>query len=399
MTARQIAKWALIGWLTLIVIQILLGSQGIETGLPLPGISTIFFIAAFAGHIYDWTRSRSEGEDRVLFLLEFADLLRLGIGPSEALTKLVSIRSSQYSHRFTEFAQSLQDVSMRVNSGESLEGVFQEVRGVPDHWGSYAQFCEDPQRLASLMESLAEAERSHLTLPYLSALRVQILLPLVFGVGIFIQTYIMPTFIELFEGMNLTLPVTTKMLLATYSFLGTTKLDFVLILIFLYFTMAFTSEKSRRAVFQAFYYIPIAKNMVKLNSQSQLYRMVGAGLKFGVPLKECLKAAADNAQVRAYKKFLSSSAHNPTDSFAQRISQAPQLFSPHLGWLIEQGEELENLPEALLTASEVAHEEVDQKMRRVGVYLDTFILLAIGLYVGVTMVSLFVPLYQMIGHI
>jgi type IV pilus assembly protein PilC len=399
MTARQIAKWGLIGWVSIVLIQIVMASQDIESPFPFQSISTLFFVAIFAQYVYDWTRLRSETEDRVLFLLEFADLLRLSIPPAEALSKLVSVRSRQYSHRFSGFTRTLREVSERVNAGEPIDSAFREVRGVPNHWGSFSQFCEDPERLASLMESLAQAERTHLTFPYLSAIRIQLLLPMVLGISVFVQTYIMPTFVELFKGMNLTLPLPTKVLLGFNDFINTTKLDVALMVIVLALVMVFSSDKSLKAAFRYLFYVPVGRTLVKLSIQSQIFRMIGAGLGFGVPLRDCLQAAADNADVRAYKTFLSTCSENQSDSFSQQISRAPHLFSSHLTWLVQQGELLENLPGALLTASEIAHQEVEQKIRRVEVYLDTLILLIIGLYVGLTMVSLFLPLYTMMDHL
>ncbi|MCA9775682.1 MAG: type II secretion system F family protein [Candidatus Eremiobacteraeota bacterium] len=361
-------------------------------------LGDILFLAIFAQQIYDWTRARTESEDRALFLQEFADLVRLSIPPAEALAKLVEIRSKRYSERFGLLTRALKEVSYKVSAGESLAIAFHETPGIPDHWGSYAQFCEKPEQLAELLESLAGAERSNLHLPYLSALRLQILVPLMFGVNAFILVYILPTFIELFKGMNLQLPLCTRIMVGLHEFFSYTKIDWIIIIVSFILLLALSSEAILGFVFDVLYYVPGARNFVKLEGQSHAYRLIGAGLSFGVPQRECLQAAARTCRVRNYRNFLRKASLS-NDSVTEQFAQAPSLFSHNLVWLLQQGEELENLPDAMLTASEVAHAELGERTRKVGVQMDTFVILLIGLYVGFCVLSMFLPIYMIIGNL
>jgi len=398
MTAQRLAKYALVGWVLYIVLRIGLAAGETESPWFLGFLGNVLFLAIFAQQIYDWTRARTESEDRALFLMEFADLVKLSVPPAEALAKLVAVRSKQYSNRFGLLTQALKDVSSKVSAGESLAIAFQETKGIPSHWGSYAQFCERPEQLAELLESLAEAERSSLHLPYLSALRMQVLVPIILGVNAFLMVYILPTFIELFKGMNLQLPLYTKLMIGLHIFFSYTKFDWIVIILSFILLLALSSEAVLGFVFDVLYYVPGARGLVRLEGQSHAYRLVGAGLNFGVPQRECLQAAARTCRVKVYRNFLSKAALS-TDSVTEQFSQASSLFSPNLVWLLRQGEELENLPDAMLTASEVAHAELGERTRKVGVQMDTFVLLLIGVYVGFCVLSMFLPIYLMIGNL
>lgn len=398
MTAQRLAKYAVIAWVVYVFLRVGMAASEMESPWFLGLLGNILFLAMFAQQIYDWTRARTESEDRVLFLREFADLVRLNVPPDEALAKLVEIRSKRYSERFGLLTRALKDVSFKVSAGESLSIAFHETKGIPDHWGSYAQFCEKPEQLAELLESLAEAERSSLHLPYLSALRLQILVPMMFAVNAFLVVYILPTFVELFKGMNLQLPLYTRIMVGLTEVFKYTKIDWIVIVVSFILLLALSSEAILGFVFDVLYYVPGARNFVKIEGQSHAFRLLGAGLSFGVPQRECLQAAARTCRVRVYRNFLRKAALS-NDSVTEQFAQAPSLFSNNLVWLLQQGEELENLPDALLTASEVAHAELGERTRKVGVQMDTFVLLLIGLYVGFCVLSIFVPIYMIVGNL
>ena len=90
MTAQRLAKYALVGWVLYIVLRIGLAAGETESPWFLGFLGNVLFLAIFAQQIYDWTRARTESEDRALFLMEFADLVKLSVPPAEALAKLVA---------------------------------------------------------------------------------------------------------------------------------------------------------------------------------------------------------------------------------------------------------------------------------------------------------------------
>lgn len=398
MTVQRLAVYSLVGWLLLIVIRVGMAIYGAEFPWPLGLLNLVLFVGIFSQYLYDWTRARTESEDRALFLSELADLVRLAVPPPEALAKLVEVRSKRFTCKFGVLTKALEEVSFKVSSGESLAIAFQEVKRIPAHWGPYAQFCEQPEHLANLLDSLAEAERSNLLLPYFSALRIHVLVPILVGVNTFIVTYILPTFIELFKGMDIQLPLYTRGVIGFSHILTATKIDAFIILASFILLLAISSETIRGVVIDLLYYLPGVRNLIKLEGQSHAFRLVGAGLSFGVPQRECLLAAARTCRVGAYRNFLRRAA-DADGSLIEQFSQTPDLFSQHFLWLLQQGEELENLPGALQTASEVAHAELGERTRKIGVQLDTFVLSLIGLFVGFCVLSIFVPIYMMIGNL
>ena len=395
--ALRIARWSFLFFVLTLLVRIAVAMEGYE---PIPALSlvnTLFFWGIFSPFLYDWSRSRDGKEDRALFLLELADLLRLSLPVDQVLAKLYEVRKTAFGHRFADFTPAVWQLSQKVSAGSTLSAAFGEVKGIPSHWSVYTRFSASPDELACLLEELAQAERSSLRLPFFSVLRVQLLVPLYLGIIIFLTTYILPTFTTLFEGMSLTLPLATRLLLAVTTVLSTLHFGGLLSLVCFLILLAIPFESMRRKLLRVLYYLPFAGTLIKLDSQYQAYRLIGAGLKHGVPQSEAIRCAAVCMNIPAYERALMGAENAPV--LSQALATYPGLFGEAFRWLIAQGETLENLPEALLTAAEVASVDLDRRSRRLATSLDTYVLVVIGLFVGFAVLGVFLPLYQLIGNL
>ena len=398
-TADYIARWCFVGWLSTLVIKFSIVVAGSEPPGLLSLLNALLFWGIFAPLLYDWSRSRTATEDKALFLMELAGLIRLSIPVDEAVAKLASLRARTYSHRFAKFTAAIRQLSGRVSAGSSLPVAFGEVQGVPRHWGAYTLYSDNPENLASLLEELAHAERSNLRLPFLSAWRIQIIVPVYLSVVLFLTTYIMPTFVELFKGMDLALPTMTRVMIGVSKGLSTFHFSTILMILCLLILLAIPFESLRRRLLRGLFYLPGANRMIKLDCQRQAFRLIGAGLKHGVPLTEALRAAALSISIPAYRNVLLKLESEGVPSLGQSLAQEPALFDQSFVWLIKQGEALENLPDALLTATEVANVELDRRSRKLATNLDTVVLVAVGVFVGMAAVSVFLPIYMLLGHL
>jgi type II secretory pathway component PulF len=396
-TARWISRWAFRLWLLCGVIEIAYFVLGPGEALPLP--SGILFWAMFTEIFYDWIRSRSENEDRALFLTELADLIRLGIPVDQALNKIAELRGQRFGYRFAEFTKTIKEIAERVSQGEQLALTFRDVSGVPSLWATFLPFTEEPELFADRLEDFAQNERSRLNLPYLSLLRLQFMVPILVGIAAFVTTYIMPTFVELHEGLNIQLPLPTRIFLAVRVGLDSFGLIWLLSLFLLLVLLSIASPRIRLLFWKLTYYLPGFRTLVSLQSQSTVYQVLATGLRAGAPVSDCFREAALSASISKYRHHLMELSLSDEPSVSRGLGLAPELFGPTFRWLIEQGERLENLPDALQSAAEVAALESDQLSKRAVLKLDTLIIAIIGAMVGLVALGVMLPLYQVIGNI
>ena len=126
---------------------------------------------------------------------------------------------------------------------------------------------------------------------------------------------------------------------------------------------------------------------------------MASGLALGAPLNECLQQAANSADIKAYRVALTEMFSTGTPTLSEGFQNSPTLFSTQSIWLTEQGEQLENLPEALQTASDITVTELENYCKKLSVNGDTFFLCAMGLFVFMVILGLWLPLYQIIGNL
>lgn len=396
MSSLRIARWSFLFFILTLFMRIAIATTEAAPPSPLLNFAnTLFFWGIFAPLLYDWSRSRNGNEDRALFLLELADLLRLGVPVNEAVAKLAQLRGKIYGHRFAPFSLSVDELSRKLSAGSQLSVAFAEVAGIPKHWAAYTGYSHDPAEMARLLEELAESERSNLRLPFLSVLRIQFTVPLYLGIIVFVTTYILPTFVELFKGMEVSLPLITRLLIGVTRILSTLHAGAILSLLCMLLLLAIPFESLRRRLLRALFYVPGARLMVKLDCQHKIYRLIGAGLGHGVPQVEAVRAAALACDIPAYRQALLEAERAPL--LSDGLAASPGLFDETFRWLVAQGERLESLPEALLTAAEVASIDLERRSRRLATALDTFVLAGIGVFVGFAVLAIFLPLYQLIG--
>lgn len=395
MTAKRIGKWFLRLWFATILLQVVADAM-YETTLPIP--SSLIFWGIFTPVFYDWARSRNLAQDRALFLQELADLLRLGVSLPDALNKMVELRQSSFGHKYSEFTRTLAKVNEKVQKGDLFSVALQGVADIPSLWTDFLPLTEDPDLLADTLEDFALNEGPRLAFPMISVLRLQILVPMIVGIGVFLATYILPTFIELFHGMNLALPLPTR-ILATLSHRNSSILLVPIGILTLMVFASVVNPRIRVWLWRLAYYLPVLRKMVALHSQAKTYQALASGLRAGAPLADCLQQASRVVCVKRYSQLLMKLSYDGTVSVSEGLEGSPELFGPQFRWLIQQGEQLETLPEALQTATEVALAELDLLCKKLVVNVDTIILCVIGFAVFSAVIGLWLPLYQMIGNL
>ena len=395
MSAKRLGITFLWIWLGAVVLE-LLCILVFEVELPLP--SGIFFLGIFIPALYDWTRSKTLHEDRQLFLLELADMLRLGVPLSEAVSRLQQHREGDFGSKYSGFTTSVAPLKHRLDSGDSLPEALTGLKDVPPAWSTFLANVQHSEDLPRALEDLAKNEGPRLPIPLLTMLRLQLMVPLLFGITAFLCIYILPTFQQLFVGMELQLPFPTRVLLSVNQ-ASRSILFLPLSLLGLLILLSIASQRVRNWIWRLVYYVPGLKRLVSLECQARVYQLLASGLRLGAPQEDCLAEASRAMEIKAYREALSDLSSKQSSTLVEGLSSHPELFGDSFRWILEQGELSESLPEALLTASELAGTQLQQLARRLVVNLDTVILALLGLVMGYSILGVWLPLYQLIGNL
>src|ERR1700743_2259456 len=156
------------------------------------------------------SRKKANLEAFIIFNQQFLTLIRAGLPIVDSLYMLVKGQKNQ------TFRAQLENVSARVKTGESLSGAFEAQGGFPLIFTTTLLAGERSGNLEEVLQRYTEFQRVSLTATkkLKSALVYPtLLITMVFGVFIFLITFVVPRFAQLYDQLNAPLPAITLVLL------------------------------------------------------------------------------------------------------------------------------------------------------------------------------------------
>ncbi len=256
------------------------------------------------------------------------------------------------------------------------------------------------ERLAGFMEKdfgLKKKVKSALTYPV-------VILVMALGIVFFLVTYILPTFVQLFEGMSLQLPLPTKILI------GITKgarnpyvMGPVLVLTVLGFVglnRYIQTPVGKKQYDLLKLNIPVFGLLNKKVAISRFCRTLGTLLSSGVPIMQSLeivgKASGNEIIAMTVTKIRESIREG--ESIASPLG-ASGMFPPMVTQMVAVGEETGNLDAMLGKISDFYDTEVEYLLASLTSMLEPIMIVGMGGIVGFIVISVFLPLYQLIGNL
>lgn len=254
-------------------------------------------------------------------------------------------------------------------------------------------------RLAGFMEkdySLKKKVKAALTYPV-------VILIMAICIVVFLVTYILPTFVTLFEGMSLTLPVPTQILMSITKACQNVGVVITIIILFLLFTFLLNRyvqmPTGRRQYDSLKLNVPIFGLLNKKVAISRFCRTLGTLLSSGVPIMQSLeivgKASGNEVIADTVAKVRDSIREG--ESIAAPLG-ASGMFPPMVTQMVAVGEETGNLDAMLGKIADFYDTEVDYMLSSLTSMLEPIMIVGMGGIVGFIVVSVFLPLYQLVGQ-
>lgn len=357
-------------------------------------IESLLLLCIFLPGLYNWLRGRSDEDDRALFLSELSLLIAKELPLDQSLTALARSRRGQMAFRFAAFTPVLTELAERVSKGAALSPALRGIREVPRAWIELLDEAEGRGALPSALAGLAATEQTRLRLPILTVLRTQFLLMLLLGVVFFLGEHILPPLIEINESTGVQMRWTTRVIAqAKESALLPLFLLPISLMVWLFFlSIPFPSLQNVLRWFA--FFLPGFRGALKAEQQSRAVSAMATAAGLGLPLPSVLAAGRAAVNFRPYRKALT---NKDGSSLSEILEARPRLFSPSLAWLCRQGEAFDRLPEALDAAVESLKREYQQRSQALIVGLDTTLLVAMGVAVGIVTIGATLPYHQYIN--
>jgi type IV pilus assembly protein PilC len=334
-------------------------------------------------------------ETFIVFNQQFLTLIRAG------LPILGSIELLARRQKIPHFRAQLEDVATRVKNGESLSTAFEAQGGFPIVYTTTLLAGERSGNLEEVLQRYLDFQRVSLTFRKkltASLIYPAVLVVMVIGMFIFLITFVVPRFAELYEQLGTKLPATTTFLLS----LGTYAQSYgiyaggaIALIVFLLYRWVKT-DSGATTIDRIRIGLPLIGN-VWLKYQVGLFsRTLSTLLTGGLPLVPSLETAARSIDSRQIANAVTRSVETVREGKGLSVSLAATKVFPELAIeMIEVGESTGALPQMLNSVAEFFEEDVQTNLTAAMSLIEPIILIVMGFVVVFILISLYLPIFQM----
>ncbi len=341
-------------------------------------------------------------QELATFTTQLANLLQAGMPLVEALRSMAGLESkgigpevgAQLRKEVTEgknlsAAMAMQShifpdmyVSM-VRAGEHSGALVEVLRRLADH---YVRFAEVRHKVTSAMVYPA----------------------FVIGVGgvmiIFFMTWMLPRFMGIFKGMKVTLPLSTRMLmavgdLATNWMIWAGTISFVVAATWLFVRYRATPE-GHREIDAYKLRMPVIGRIISLSLFTQFARTLATLLQNGVPVLVALRITEQVMPNVVLKEAISRTREAVTDgkSLAEPLEQS-KVFPRLMVDLIKIGEKTGDVPGSLRNVAETYENELAVALRVVTTLIEPVLIVVIAVFVGFLLFGVMSAMFAITGSV
>jgi type II secretory pathway component PulF len=339
-------------------------------------------------------------QELATFTTQLANLLKSGMPLTVALNSMTHLESKGIP------AEVSRDLKQEVTEGRGLsDAMAKQPRIFSDLYVNMVRAGESSGSLVEVLRRMADhfQQFAEVQSKFKSALIYPAMVCCV-GAGIvaFFMFFMMPKFMEIFNGFGVELPLPTKLLMGFSNFIihYWWLLGFVIIMAVILFKRFQATEEGARKLDAWKMNAPIVGKVVKLNLFGQFARTLGTLLQNGVPVLTALKITEQVLSNRLIKEAIAKTREAVTDgkTLAQPLGQS-KLFPQLMVDLVRIGEETGDVPGALNNLADTFESELQIGLRVMTQLIEPLLIIVMAIIVGFLLISILLPLFRLISQI
>jgi len=345
-------------------------------------------------------RERIKRSEVVTFIYRFAEMYSAGLSIIKCLDTLEQQTENQ------GFKEIIADIKESIETGSSLEKAFGEYRNIfSDFVLGMLEAGESGGKLAEALEMSAAYLEKQIDLrrKVISAFAY----PVVVGITCLVVVctlviFVVPVFSKMYTQLHVPLPGPTRVLVELSS---AVRNGWWAILIVAVGAVIISRRLSKnphiRAGWDAFKLnMPLFAKLNRMVVVSHFTRTFAMLASVGVSLIKALDVAsrvAHNTEVTKIVEGLQQAigAGNPIASSLKNYD----IFPPIITQLAASGEEVGMLPEMLNKGADLLDKDIDRMIHALLVKLEPALTVIMGLIVGFILISVYLPMYDYMGHL
>lgn len=347
-------------------------------------------------------RKKIKPEEQITFAKNLAVMIDAGLSVSRAISVL------QKQSKNKSLRAILDDINNSVNGGETLSKSFEAHPDVfSDLFVSMVKAGEESGKLAYSLQVIAGQLEKALALSKKikgAMIYPAVIICVMLVIGIVMMVYMVPTLTETFIGLNITLPLPTRVIIAISDFLRSNILVTMLGLILFAFGVASSLKTQRGKDFldTVTLHLPMIKTMAREVNAARTARTLSSLISSGVDIVAALHITSAVLQNHYFKNLLLESAKQVEVGELLSTSLAESngnLYPVFVSEMLAVGEETGKLTDMLNNVANYYESEVDQKTKDLSTIIEPFLMVIIGVAVGVFAIAMMLPTYSLVDAI
>ncbi len=334
-------------------------------------------------------------EQFLIFNQQFVTLIRAGL---PILKSLELLEGNIRNKRLREHVAS---VRAAVKNGTPLSDAFRDERDFPPIYVTSLMAGEKSGSLPEVIDRYVQYQK--VTLAVRKKVIVSLIYPclltvLVFSLILFLITYVVPEFADLYSSMNAQLPEMTQLLVA----FGVTFSEHFLLVAGVsvavggLFTFWARSEGARALFDRIKIGMPLLGPIWLKYQVSQICRLLSTLLEGGIPLMTALATTSESLTSRTIREALLEARNKVKEGRALSKSLAETHVIPPLAVeMVQVGESTGSLPAMLNSVAEFFDDDVSTALTAAMSLIEPAIMIFMGMFVAFVLISLYLPMFSL----
>jgi type IV pilus assembly protein PilC len=340
-------------------------------------------------------------KELAIFTRQFSVMIDAGL----PLVQCLEILAGQQENKF--FQKVLVNTRSMVEGGSTLSTAMRSSPKVFD--GLYVNIVEAGetggildiilQRLSTYIEKNVKLQRA-----VKSALVYPVGVLTVAGLVITLLLWkVVPIFATLFEGLGVTLPLPTKIVIAMSNFIGSYFGLLILVALgggIFGLKVWYGTEQGRYILDSTLLRLPVLGLLMRKIAVARFTRTLGTLISSGVPILEGLDITAKTAGNAVVERALQKvrKALEEGKSLTEPLKDS-NVFPGMVTQMIAVGEQTGAMDAMLQKIADFYEEEVDAAVKDLLTALEPVMIVFLGVVVGGVVISMYLPLFSLIGKL
>ena len=343
-------------------------------------------------------RGRLKQASFLVFNQQFLTLLKAGLPILNSLDLLIKRQKDAY------LRQLLENVRDRVKGGELLSDAFAAQSIFPKIYTTTLMAGEKSGNIDEVLTRYINFQRLAMSFRkklFVSLIYPTLLVSVVMIMVMFLFTYVVPKFADLFNSLDAQLPAITVFMLAVgqnaqkyfpYGVVG------AIVAVFLFLRWKRTDSGADH-IDRTILSLPLLGDIRLKHQVSAFCRMLSTLLQGGLPLVPSLETAGASMSSRRILKGVVRAGTRVREGQSLASSLEEQKIFPELAVeMIEVGEATGALPAMLNSVAEFYEEDVQTALGASMALIEPLILIIMAIFVGGVLISLYLPIFTLGVH-